>query len=93
MPSLHRADRLARSRGRTPARPPLPAIFAVLIAGMAALVIMVAGGGSAAATAVPCQAAVEAGASPLGTLSTPLEIEIMCDATARVEVRAPGASG
>lgn len=93
MPSLHRADRLVRSWGRTTARPSPPAILAVLIAGMAALVIMVAGGGSAAATAVPCQAAVEAGASPLGTLSTPLEIEIMCDATARVEVRAPGASG
>ena len=57
-----------------------------------ALVLTVAGGGSASATVAPCQAAAEAvgGAPYANSLSTPLEIEITCLTEARVEVWAPG---
>ncbi len=92
MPSLHRLGRKARPRGQTP-RLPLPSALAALAAAFAAIALTLAASGPATAAAAPCYAAAEAGAAPLGTLSTPLEIEIMCDATARVEVRAPGGGG
>ncbi len=93
MPPLHRLGRMARPRGRTPLGISLPSALAALVAALAAIALTLAGGGPATAAAAPCQVAAEAGAAPLGTLSTPLEIEIMCDATARVEVHVPGGPG
>ncbi|MYA19045.1 MAG: hypothetical protein F4Z25_01985 [Chloroflexi bacterium] len=92
MPPLRRLDRLARSRGQIPPTPSLPAAIAALLAGLA-LFMLTAGGGSAAAAVAPCQAAAAAGSAAFGTLSTPLEIEIICDAPAEVEVRTPGGDG
>ena len=93
MPPLHRLGRVARPRGRIPFGISLPSVSAALVAALAAIALTLAGGGPATAAAAPCQVAAEAGVAPLGTLSTPLEIEIMCDATARVEVHVPGAAG
>ena len=93
MPPLHRLGRAARPRGQTPFRLPLPSVLAALVVALAAIALTLAASGPATAAVAPCYAAAEAGAAPLGTLSTPLEIEIICDATARVEVRAPGGGG
>ncbi len=75
-------------------RAPSPlAALAALLVGLTALGLTITGGGAAAAAATPCYAAAEAGTAAFGTLSTPLEIEIICDAPAQVEVRAPGGAG
>ena len=92
MPPLRRLVRLARVRGQTPPRS-LPTALAALAAALTAIALTLAGSGPATAATAPCHVAAEAGSAPLGSLSTPLEIEIICDATAQVEVHVPGGLG
>ena len=95
MPPLCRTGRCLRSRAWSRAVPALSGAVATLFAGLIALALTVAGGGSASATVAPCQADAQAAAgAPYGNLlSTSFALEIMCDHPAQVEVRAPGGAG
>ena len=95
MPSMRHSGRFLKSRGWPRAVPSQPIAFSALLAGLVALALTVAGGGSATAALAPCDAAAEAahGAATVDALSTPLAIEITCLTQARVKVRTPGGLG
>ncbi len=95
MPPMIRLSSSIRPRGWFRATPAQPTALAILLAALLAFVLTVAGGGSAAASLAPCDAAAEAapGVATVDLLSTPLAIEITCLTQARVKVRMAGGLG